>query len=401
MEFKEYTLNDICRTITDYVANGSFKSLADNVNYNNQKDYARLIRLVDYNCNYNEENAIWVDEPSYNFLSKSILYGGEIIVSNVGANLGTVFKCPKLNHPMTLGPNAILLIADTKICNQNYLYYYLKSRIGYNKLMSIVSGSAMPKFNKTDLRKLIVRLPNIDIQEKAAKLLLNIDNKIELNNQINNNLLEIIDSLYKNTFKDIENYDKAENIANITIGKTPPRGKKECFTTNENDMKWISISDLGKSGTYIFNTSERLTLDSVDKYNVKVIPKNTIILSFKLTVGRIAITTEDMATNEAIAHFNLKEEDMRYFLYSYLKNFDYAKLGSTSSIATAVNSKIIKAMPIAIPNKETLQNYNEKVKVMFEKVLENEKENQNLEQLRDTLLPKLMNGEIDLENIEI
>ena len=214
-------------------------------------------------------------------------------------------------------------------------------------------------------------------------------------------MLEIIDSLYKDTFKDIETFDKAENIANITIGKTPPRSEKECFTTNEDDMKWISIADLGKSGTYIFNTSERLTLDSVEKYNVKVIPKNTIILSFKLTIGRIAITTENMATNEAIAHFNLKEKDMIYFLYSYLKNFNYAKLGSTSSIATAVNSKIIKAMPIGISNKETLKTYNEKVQVMFEKLLENEKENQVLEQLRDTLLPKLMNGEIDIDNIEI
>ena len=234
-----------------------------------------------------------------------------------------------------------------------------------------------------------------------VKILEKIDKKIELNNQINDNLLEIIDSLYKDTFKDIETFDKAENIANITIGKTPPRSEKECFTTNEDDMKWISIADLGKSGTYIFNTSERLTLDSVEKYNVKVIPKNTIILSFKLTIGRIAITTENMATNEAIAHFNLKEKDMIYFLYSYLKNFNYAKLGSTSSIATAVNSKIIKAMPIGISNKETLKTYNEKVQVMFEKLLENEKENQVLEQLRDTLLPKLMNGEIDIDNIEI
>lgn len=207
--------------------------------------------------------------------------------------------------------------------------------------------------------------------------------------------------MYKDTFESIKGFDKAENIANITIGKTPPRSEKECFTNNENDMKWISISDLGKSGTYIFNTTERLTLDSVNKYNVKVIPKDTIILSFKLTVGRIAITTEDMTTNEAIAHFNLKNNDMKYYLYSYFKNFDYAKLGSTSSIATAVNSKIIKAMPIGIPSEKMLKEYNNKVHTMYEKILENEKENQNLEQLRDTLLPKLMNGEIDLDKVEI
>ena len=84
-----------------------------------------------------------------------------------------------------------------------------------------------------------------------------------------------------------------------------------------------------------------------------------------------------------------------------MKNFDNAKLGSTSSIATAVNSKIIKSMPIGIPNELVLRNYNEKVKSMFKEMLENEKENQVLEQLRDTLLPKLMNGEIELQNLEI
>lgn len=285
--------------------------------------------------------------------------------------------------------------------NSKFVYYSMCSNTFQNELRARATGSTVTGLRQPALLKCELEIPDRSIQDKVVKILDSITTKIELNNQINNNLLEIIDSLYKDTFKDIEIYDKAENIANITVGKTPPRSEKECFTTNEDDMKWISISDLGKSGTYIFNTSERLTLDSVDKYNVKVIPKNTIILSFKLTIGRIAITTEDMATNEAIAHFNLKEEDMRYFLYSYLKNFDYAKLGSTSSIATAVNSKIIKAMPIGIPDKETLKNYNGKVQVMFEKILENEKENQNLEQLRDTLLPKLMNGEIDLDNIEI
>ena len=209
------------------------------------------------------------------------------------------------------------------------------------------------------------------------------DKKIELNNKINDNLLEIINTLYKNEFIDVKEYKRAEEIADITIGKTPPRGNKECFSTKNEDVKWASIADLGKCGTY--------------NYNVKVIPKNTIILSFKLTIGRIAITSQEMATNEAIAHFNLEDKDMLYYLYSYLKNFDYEKLGSTSSIATAVNSKIIKAMPIVITDKETL----EKVSSMFEKIRENEFENKKLEQLRDTLLPELMNGEIDLDNIKI
>lgn len=290
---------------------------------------------------------------------------------------------------------------DSKKILPKYLYYHLNLNSTKNTIDSLLIGSTQKALTIESFKNIEIDVPNIEIQFKIVNLLNILSNKIRLNTDVNNNLLEIIDNLYKNEFIDIQEYKRAEEIANITIGKTPPRGNKKCFSTNKEDVKWVSIADLGKCGTYILDTSEKLTKEAVDSYNVKVIPKNTIILSFKLTVGRIAITSQEMTTNEAIAHFNLENKDMIYYLYSYLKNFDYGKLGSTSSIATAVNSKIIKAMPIAIPEKEALKNYNEKVSSMFEKIRENEIENKNLEQLRDTILPKLMNGEIDLDNIEI
>ena len=259
----------------------------------------------------------------------------------------------------------------------------------------------MPILNKSTFENIEIDLPARNIQDKIVKILNNIDNKIELNNQTNDNLLELINDLYKESFSNIEGYKQADEIANITIGKTPPRSNRECFTYNEDDIKWLSISDLGKCGMYAWNTSEKLTEDSVNKYNVKVIPENTIVLSFKLTIGRIAITANKMATNEAIAHFNLLDNDMIYYLYFYLKNFDYSKLGNTSSIATAVNSKIIKAMPIGIPNKHSVLEFNNTVRPLFEKIKLNEEQNMTLTQLRDNLLPKLMNGEIDLDKIEI
>ena len=400
MEQTTYKFQDICETITDYVANGSFKSLADNVKYSDNKDYARLIRLVDFNSNFDEKNAIWVPDTSYNFLSKSALYGNEVIISNVGANLGTVFKCPKLKYPMTLGPNSIL-VKTNNICNQDYLYYYLKSRNGYNKLMTLVSGSAMPKFNKTELRNMEVLLPDRDYQDKAVELLKKIDEKIELNKKINNNLLEQIKSIYNELFTQYDEYKRLDEISNVTIGKTPPRSKQECFTTDKNDIKWISISDIGKSGLFIYDTSEKLTKEAVEKYNVKVIPEDTVLLSFKLTVGRTGFTTEDMTTNEAIAHFDLEDKELNNYLYCYLTYFNYSNLGSTSSIATAINSKIVKSIKIGIPNKEQLEKFNKLTSASFNLIKNNEKENIKLSELRDTLLPKLMNGEIDLDNIKI
>ena len=397
MEYRKVRIGDICELVTDYIANGSFKSLAENVKYSD-KGYARVIRLVDYNNKFEKKDSIWVSKNAYEFLKKSKLDGGEIVITNVGANLGTVFIVPKLDYPQTLGPNSIII--KTKE-NDQYIYYLLLSRYGQNKIKEIVSGSAMPKFNKTDFKNIIIQLPNIENQNKIVKILSTLDKKIELNNQINDNLLKLINNLYKKSFNNIEEYKKAEEIANITIGKTPPRSNKECFSNSEDDIKWLSISDLGKCGVYAWNTNEKLTEDAIKNYNVKIIPENTIVLSFKLTIGRVAITANKMATNEAIAHFNLLDNDMIYYLYSYLKNFDYSKLGNTSSIATAVNSKIIRAMPIGIPNNNSVLEFNNTVRPLFKKIKLNEEQNMTLTQLRDTLLPKLMNGEIDLEKIEI
>ena len=361
----------------------------------------KYIRVRDLNNNILDINNIqYITDEACSYIKDYRVKEDDIIISVVGT-IGNIAKIPKELHGAYLTENCNNLLVDEKFCLKEYLKYYLISDYGKNEINAHIVGSTQPKLPIYGIQDFNIILPSTKYQMKIIKILNSLDKKIELNNKINDNLLDIIDTLYKDTFKDIGVYDKAENIADITIGKTPPRSEKECFTNNDKDMKWISISDLGKSGIYIFNTSEKLTMDSIKKYNVKVIPKDTLILSFKLTVGRIAITTENMATNEAIAHFNLKNENMKYYLYSYLKNFDYAKLGSTSSIATAVNSKIIKSMPIGIPNEMIINNYNKRVQSMFEKILNNEKENQKLEQLRDTLLPKLMSGEIDLDKVEI
>ncbi|MCD7778354.1 MAG: restriction endonuclease subunit S, partial [Clostridiales bacterium] len=109
--------------------------------------------------------------------------------------------------------------------------------------------------------------------------------------------------------------DEAQNIFDISIGKTPPRQEIECFTTNSSDIKWISISDMGSNGMFIFETSESLTKEAVHKYNVKIVPKNTVIYSFKMTNGRTSITTEDCTTNETIAHFKTNNYELTLYVY--------------------------------------------------------------------------------------
>ncbi|WBU87966.1 restriction endonuclease subunit S [Cellulophaga omnivescoria] len=153
-------IKDFDAIVTDYVANGSFASLAENVNYKQEPDYAKLIRLTDFNRDFNGD-FVYVDKKAYEFLSKSKLERDDIIISNVGAYAGTVFKCPDLNYPMTLGPNAIVVKSNFN----NFFYLLFTSRFGKHMLNSIITGSAQPKFNKTSFRNLELHL-NLEYLEK-------------------------------------------------------------------------------------------------------------------------------------------------------------------------------------------------------------------------------------------
>ena len=193
-------------------------------------------------------------------------------------------------------------------------------------------------------------------------------------------------------------YRIAEDLFDIGIGKTPPRKENKWFSTYEkNNIEWISIKDMGNSGIYISNSSEYLTPEAISRFNIRKIPEDTVLLSFKLTIGRISITTKETTTNEAIAHFKTGKSSLTTeFLYCYLKDFDFDKLGSTSSIATAVNSRTIKNMDILYPSEEIQMWFVKKVKNIFKKIKSNTLENEYLTKSRDELLPKILSGEIEL-----
>ena len=409
------TIKEETEVVTDYVANGSFASLAENVKYKSEEDYAVLIRLVDYNNNF-KGDFVFIDKDAYEFLSKSKLYGDEIIISNVGANVGTVFKCPHLKYKMSLAPNSIMVRFKG---NDDFYYYWLNSLFGQHMLQSIVTGSAQPKFNKTNFRDLVIPVPPISEQERIANILKSLDDKIEVNRRINENLEQQAQALFKSWFVDFEPFkdqpfveselgmipqgwkvQKAQEVFEINIGKTPPRKEQEWFSENNEDNVWVSIADMGACGMFISDSSEYLTNDAIKRFNIQMVERNSILLSFKLTVGRVAIADTKLTTNEAIARFILPQEDYREFLYLYLKQYKYCNLGSTSSIATAVNSKTIKGMRLLFPSPIIISDFSRNVKPLFDMIGTLLNESRRLAELRDTLLPRLMSGEIDVNEIE-
>ena len=153
---------------------------------------------------------------------------------------------------------------------------------------------------------------------------------------------------------------------------------------------------MGNSGTYIFDTSEGLTEEAIKRFNVKIVPTGSILVSFKLTVGRVVISPKDMCTNEAIAHFYINDRIHRSYVYCYLKGFKYDTLGSTSSISKAVNSKIIKGMPFIMPDNLLLLQFANVVDHIFKEIYYKQLTCIRLKEARDRLLPKLMSGEMEV-----
>jgi type I restriction enzyme S subunit len=193
-----------------------------------------------------------------------------------------------------------------------------------------------------------------------------------------------------------------DGVSVVGIGKTPPRKEPQWFSENSDDVRWVSIRDMGISGAFISQTSEYLTVESIERFNVRQVPDNTVLLSFKMTIGRVALTDGEMTTNEAIAHFKLDEKSplTSEFIYLHLKQFNYLTLSSTSSIADAVNSKTVKTIPILVPDATVMLAFQDAVRPVFERIKLIQQQAQSLATLRDTLLPRLISGQPRLPEAE-
>lgn len=278
-----------------------------------------------------------------------------------------------------------------------FLTYWLTSVMGKNELESHTIGSTQKAFTIQGLKKVKIQLPDIEIQKKVATITGAIDKKIELNRQMNETLEQIGRSLFANAIMISSTQKRLEDISDVVIGRTPPRKEKKWFTESPEGVKWISIKDMGLSGTFIWSTSENLTNAAIEKFRIPVIPRHTVILSFKLTVGRLAITQDDMASNEAIAQMKIKNSQIdQNVLYLALKNINYSNLGSTSSIATAVNTKTLRSMEVTLPKGVALNALQQELVSIFGSIENNTEQINSLVQLRNSLLPKLISGEIKL-----
>lgn len=316
--------------------------------------------------------------------------------------------------------NQHIFKVTSKLENRYFFFYLLKYlkpnfvQIAINK-----QTTGLGHVTKGDLDRFIVKLPKPEEQRAIAEMLSSLDGKIELLREQNKTLEATAQAIFKEWFVNFnfpgatgKMFDselgkipegwvvaKLGDKFDITIGRTPPRLESEWFSNTPTGKKWISIKDIGNSEMYILNTSEYLTDEAIEKFNIPVIPENTTILSFKMTVGKLAITTEEMLSNEAIAHLKIKEGSniSTEFIFLFLKGLDFNSLGSTSSIVTAINSTMIKALNVFVPEDKIMSKFNAVIQPIFAKLKNNNFQIQTISILRDILLPKLMKGEVRVE----
>lgn len=305
----------------------------------------------------------------------------------------------------------IIFRAKEGITDSDFIYYLVTSSIIREPAIKSMVGSSGRQRVQTDVVKQIeVKLPPLDIQQKIAKVLSAIDDKIELNNLINNNLEQQAQAIFKSWFVDFEpfggtmpndwcNGNLADIAKDIICGKTPSTAKKEYYG---NDIPFITIPDM-HNNTYIIKTERYLSALGAESQINKLLPANSICVSCIATAGLVSLTSMNSQTNQQINSIIPKKEVSPYYVYMLLKSLSekIIMLGSSGSTTCNLNKGQFAKIEIIIPSQQILDKFNELVKFLFEQIKNLQIENQQLVQLRDTLLPKLMSGEIDVSDIEI
>ena len=358
---------------TDYVANGSFKTLREHTHKYKEKNYALFVRTMDLSANF-KSNLTYIDKDSYDFLSKSKLFGGELILPNIGGSIGKAFLMPNLNMPMSLAPNSIMVKFTEQVMNK-YFSYFIQSPMGKSLLLNNKGGTATPKFSKTELRNMVLKLPPLEEQKrivaKIEKLMSLVDEYAESYNRLQKIDNEFEDKLKQSVLqyamegklvkqdpndepaseliKKIET-EKAElikegkikkskklpavtddekpfdipdswewvrlgDIVQAQIGKTPQRHNSDYWT--ERDIPWVSIADLTNGN--LTETKEKISSKALkDVFHDRIVAKNTLLMSFKLTIGKVAILRINAVHNEAIVSiipFIDSEHSLRDYLF--------------------------------------------------------------------------------------
>jgi type I restriction enzyme S subunit len=363
------------------------------------------------------------------------LQAGDIVISTVRPNRRSFFRFNG-EWENAICSTGFAVVSPKNETESEYLYAYLTSREATRFYESICEGGAYPAFNASLLNGMEIPWPPKTLRATIGELSGQIRTLVHLNKTLSGTLEQIAQSLFKSWFIDFDpvhakargvepdgmspesaalfpdsfedsvlgpiplgwEVREARDLFDFSIGRTPPRKENEWFCDGGEGIPWVSIRDMGSYGAFTGATAEGLTDEAIGKFRVPVVPPGSVLVSFKLTLGRVAIARRPLATNEAIAHFIPRDTDSipTEFAYLWLKNLDYTSLDSTSSIATATNSSLMKQILFLKPSDEVMRVFIERCAMLFLEIENLTLQNETLSEIRDSLLPRLISGELEV-----
>ena len=352
---------------------------------------------------FTEQNLPKVSDEDKARLSKYVLKEGDIVFSRVGS----VDRCSYVDaaHDGWMFSGRCLRVRPNTEVDPLYLYYFFCLEDTKQFVRNIAVGATMPSINTKLLGEVEVAYPSQTEQQKIVALLSALDDKIEINQKINDNLEQQAQALFQKLF--IENADPEwregtiSDLGTVVGGSTPSKSKPEYYT--EHGIAWITPKDLSvNKSKFITHGENDITELGLKNSSASIMPEGTVLFSSRAPIGYITIAAGEVTTNQGFKSVIPRPAIGTPFVYYFLKNALPTIEGMASgSTFKEVSGSTMKSVPAFIPDDETLARFTEFCSPIFEQQQMLERQNQSLAALRDSLLPKLMSGEIDASDVSI
>ena len=349
-EWEKHELGGICEIITDFVAAGSFASLRENVKYYQEDNYAQLVRTVDLKKDFTNNDFVYVDEFAYDFLWRVQLKEPNIVLPNIGANIGEKYYVSPKDLPKeknVLGPNAILLRSK---CNDTHFVFFRLSTSSYdNEMKKLVGTSGQPKFNKTDLKKVRLFIPSLKEQKKISYFLGLLEERIATQNKIIDKLQSLIKGIVDCTI--------LRKGKNAIVGDVCSISEQIRAEANIDDIITVRLHGNGVCKS----SAENLQLGATQYYRRRA---GQLIYGKQNfhngAIGIVPISLDNGITSKDIPSFDIDEMKCNsVYLLAQLQSPQYYK--PAEALTTGTGSKRLKEetflkMPIVLPNKREQDN---------------------------------------------
>ena len=339
----------------------------------------------------NEDSFNYVTEEKATSLGKANAYRGDIVITHRGT-LGQIVYIPQNSKysRYVISQSQFRVRCNEKVIPE-YLVYYFHSRLGQHKLLSNASQVGVPSLARptSTFQKLTVSIPPIAKQKEIVKILSSLDDKIELNNAINRNLEEQAKAIFNSVYDKAVDQVPFTSIISIASGGTPRTSESSFWNGN---IPFFTPKDVGFP--FALNTEKYITDEGLNNCNSRLYPTNTTFITARGTVGKLSLAAIPMAMNQSC--FALVSEGINPILiYMYaIRAVDSLKKKSNGAVFDAITIKDFETERVNKLSDDELKSLSYTIEPIYNQIRLNTIENYRLSDLRDSLLPKLMSGDL-------